>query len=142
MPKAIVTRLMPCARKVAKGFTLIELMITVVIIGVLAAIAIPSYSRYIVKSNRAVAQSEMMDIANREQQYLLANRAYGDATAIGYTLPGGLIGKYTATIAPVSATATAPPQFTVTFAPVAGGTQAGDGSLTLDQDGAKTGKWP
>lgn len=122
-----------------RGFTLIELMVTVVIIGVLAAIAIPSYSKYIVRSNRAAAQSEMMDIANREQQYLLANRSYGNAAAIGYTLPSSLSAKYTSAIVPIAGSTTTPPSFLITFTPI--GSQVGDGVLTLNSDGVKTGKW-
>ncbi len=52
------------------GFTFVELMITVAIIGILVAIALPSYRQYILRGNRAAAQAEMMDIANREQQFL------------------------------------------------------------------------
>jgi len=124
-----------------RGFTLIELLITVVIIGVLAAIAIPSYSSYVVRSNRATAQTQMMDIANRQQQYLLANRTYASALQLNYSLPSSLTGKYTATVVPTAATATTPPSFLITFTPVAGGSQRNDGELTLNQDGVKTGKW-
>jgi len=124
-----------------RGFTLIELMITVVIIGILASIAIPSYSNYIVRSNRAAAHTEMMDIANRQQQYLLANRSYATDGQLGYSVPSSLSGKYTATVVPTAATATTPPTFVITFTPVTGGSQAGDGALTLNQDGIKGGKW-
>src|SRR5512139_3544113 len=117
------------------GFTLIELMITVVIVAILAAIAIPAYQEYVKRGNRAAAESEMMDIANREQQYLLANRCYADLATIGYTLPGSLTSKYTPGIA-VGSCVNTMPTFTITFSPI--GAQASDGTLVLTSEGVKT----
>jgi len=65
-------------RNKIQGFTLIELMVTVAIVAILAAIAVPNYQQYVIRAKRAAAQSEMMVIANFEQQYLLANRTYAD----------------------------------------------------------------
>lgn len=123
------------------GFTLIELMIATAIVAILAAIAYPAYTRHIVKSNRTAAQAQMLDIASREQQFLLANRAYAAKAALetsGYALPSSLSGKYTYD---VTVGASAVPSFTVTFTGV--GRQESDGPLTLNSEGAKgpAGKW-
>ncbi len=120
-----------------KGFTLIELMIVVVIVGILASIALPSYQEYVRRSHRGAAQSEMMDIANREQQFLLANRAYADKATLegsGYALPSAVAARYDYAIA-VDNAAT-PPTFTITLTPK--GSQASDGTLVLTSAGVKT----
>ena len=127
-------------RRVA-GFTLIELIVVVAVIGVLAAIALPSYQSYVSKGRRAAAQAQMMDIANRQQQFLMANRAYADTTALaasGYTLPSDVSPYYSYA---VTVGSTNPPSFTITFTAI--GAQASDGALTLNSQGAKApaGKW-
>lgn len=119
-----------------RGFTLIELMIVVAIVGILSAIAYPSYTQYTIRANRAAAQSEMMAIANRQQQFLLTNRNYvdkGTLEASGYALPTDLANKYNYTIALGGG---AVPFFTLTFTPT--GTQASDGNLAVNSDGVKT----
>lgn len=67
-----------------KGFTLIEVMITVAIVGILAAIAYPSYIDYVTKSGRAEGVAAVMEVANLQEQYYLDNRTYAsDLTKLG-----------------------------------------------------------
>ncbi|VTU38517.1 Pilin [Variovorax sp. PBS-H4] len=117
------------------GFTLIELIITVAVVAILAAIALPSYQQYVIRSKRSAAQAQMMDIANRQQQYLLANRAYADKAALeagGYSLPPEVSSVYDYRITLGTGTA---PSFLVTFDPK--GSQRSDVTLTLNNEGLK-----
>ena len=126
----------PSHKRRTGGFTLIELMITVAIVAILAAVALPSYRQYVVRSKRSAAQAQMMDIANRQQQFLLANRSYADKTALtasGYALPAEVNSNYTYDIV---LTTTGVPGYTLTLTPIGG--QTGDGALTLNSDGVKT----
>lgn len=126
------------------GFTLIELVIVIVIVALLAAIALPSYTRYVVRGNRAAAQSYMMDLAQREQQFLLDNRSYADqATLFGVDpQPSNVATQYTVTVVPNNAAT--PPSFLITATPVAGQMQAreSDPVLKLDNTGKKQGTLP
>ena len=121
------------------GFTLIELMVVIAIVGILAAVGYPSYLQYVTKSNRTAAQQFMLKIANREEQYILDARAYTDITGLGLTAPAETTGKYTFTA--VANNAATPPSYVITA--TATGGQTSDGNLTLDSTGAKTpaAKW-
>lgn len=122
-------------RQGARGFSLIELMIVVVIVGVLAAIAIPGYQQYRVKANRADAQAFLMDIAQRQQQHLLDAREFaGTLAELNSSIPANVDRHYSITI---TVDAGPPPEFLITATPKAGGGQAADGNLTLDQSGNK-----
>jgi type IV pilus assembly protein PilE len=119
-----------------KGFTLIEIMVVLAIVAILAAIAYPSYLGHVRKARRADAQSFMMDMANREQQYLLDARTYavgsGAVSTLNMTPPDTVANFYTVSVAAGAAT----PSFVITATPQ--GQQAIDGALTLDNNGAKT----
>ena len=71
-------------RNRTRGFTLLEVMIVVVIVGVLAAIALPAYQSQVRKSNRSAAQQFMQDVALREQQIMMDQRGYVPVTDTAY----------------------------------------------------------
>jgi len=117
-----------------KGFTLIELLVVVVIISILAAIAVPTYRESVRKGNRRAAQSAMMDIVNRQQQYFIANRVYADDLGeLNYVLPPEVSRHYGAAVA---LDAGPPAGFTITFTP--SGFQTDDGAISVDSVGVKS----
>ena len=73
-------------KKHSSGFTLIELMIVVAVIGILAAIAYPSYQDSVRKAKRIDAQSSMMDIATKLQKYKIARFSFEKADGTFVTL--------------------------------------------------------
>ena len=121
-----------------RGFTLIEVMITVAIVAILASIALPSYSQYVVRTKRSATQSFMMNLANKQEQYLLDARSYSTSLSdLGYaTLPAEVANDYTVTITVGTA---ASPTFSIKADPK--GSQAtrdtACASLTLDQASTK-----
>jgi type IV pilus assembly protein PilE len=126
-----------------RGLTLVELLIVMVIVGILTAIAFPAYDNHLRKGRRAEAQTLMMDIATKEQQYLLDTRQY--AATIGIAVGGLNIATsgWTCAAACTNAhysiavtTSAAPPTFTITATPQ--GAQVSDGALTLDHQGNRT----
>jgi type IV pilus assembly protein PilE len=120
------------------GFSLIELMVVVVIVAILMRIAIPQYRSYLVRGNRSEAEAAMMEIAQRQQQYLLDSRAYATTitgTGLNYTVASGVTQYYTITMTVPTAI---PPSFTVTATPITGTIQATDSVLTINQAGTKT----
>ena len=120
-----------------RGFTLVEVMIVVAVVSILAAIAYPSYTRYVLRSKRNAVESYLMEVANLEQRYLLDARSYTAnlSTDLGTSVPSNLTSSYTVT-ATVTST---PPGFTLTATPI--GAQLADtdcDTITLDQANQKT----
>ena len=125
-------------RKV-RGFTIAEVVITVAIIGILMAIAIPSYQGQLRKGRRADAEAFLSDVANKQQQYILDARTYalgGTALDDLKATPSQSVSDwYNVTVTP--AAATVPPSFTVTATPISGKAQEVDGVLSIDEKGSK-----
>ena len=83
----------------ARGFTLIELMITIAVVAILAAIAYPSYSRFITKAARDEAKSTLQQIELLQEAWRRDNGVYGDATDLAAQLTAlGEADKYEYTI--------------------------------------------
>ena len=136
----------------ASGFTLIEVMITVAIVAILTTVALPSYSSYLVRVNRSAAEQFMLDAVNRQEQFLLDQRAYAAFTctttctgSLGVRPEASVAGHYT--FASVTTgndcvgNAVSGPSYVITATPI--GSQASDGNLCIDSRNNKspTAKW-
>lgn len=127
------------------GFTLIELMIVVVILGILVGIGLPSYQRSIIRSNRADAQSALLGFAQAMERRFSQNYSY-EAAAAGGNDTGAPDPTVFASQSPVDGgnpaynltiTAADDTGFTIRATPIAGGRQDGDGFLQLDSLGRR-----
>lgn len=132
-------------RRTARGFSLIELMVVVVIVSILAAVALPSYQNSVAKSRRTVAKTALLDLAARQEKYFSTMNQYTtDLTGTGSTglgipttaLKDGSNNLYTLSV--VVNNATNPPTFTATA--TATGSQSSDscGNFTVNNFGQQT----
>lgn len=125
--------------QVQRGFTLIELMIVVAIVGILFAFGFTSYRSYVVKSNRAAAESFMLSIANKQEQYMLDARSYTQTLGtggLGLTTPAGVARDYSISIAATNP-AGAPATYSITATPTAVQNDTQCGVIAFDQTAAK-----
>ena len=130
-----------------QGFTLIELMIVVAIIGVLAAIAYPSYQSYVIKTKRVDMMTEMQQIASRIESNKITYRRYdriplntifsNTVSGAGTTFPSSGTPIYNITISPVAGNNLGSDNWTLTATPISGTRMATDGTLTLNSTGQK-----
>ena len=115
-----------------RGFTLIELMIVVAVIGILATIAYPSYQDYVRKARRIDAQGVMLDIQLQQEKYRVNHVSYGSLTDLG-SFPSDY---YTFAISGNTASA-----YTITAPAKSGTSQASDTgctSMAVNQASART----
>ena len=133
--------------KLNSGFTLIELMITVAIVGILAAIAYPSYTQYVLRANRAEAQAVLTETAQFMERLFTTCGKYGGGTStaacpavvapLSTVSPKGATGsaiKYNISFSAGPTTTT----FTLQAAPTTGQSSDTCGTLTLTNTGGQT----
>ena len=116
------------------GFTLIELMIVVAIIGIVSAIAYPSYQGYVERGIRADTMTEMQNIASTIESRKLAQGRYSNdlLTGLGGDYPANKA-LYEVTFSPNLLTS----QWEISAKPKSGSRMVGDGTLTLNYQGLK-----
>lgn len=71
---------------IQKGFSLIELMVAMAVLGILAAVAVPAYTEYVGQGYRTEAMRELITVANLQEQYFIENKTYtADMTDLGFS---------------------------------------------------------
>ena len=131
-----------------RGFTLIELMIVVAIVAILAGIAYPAYTQFLQDGYRAQGQAFLLDVAQRQQNYLIVHRTYAlGLEELGFTDASGTLNlgaeledlnaQYDIVGLDMQVVETPPPSFNITISPRSGSMQEGDGSLCLANSGVR-----
>lgn len=117
------------------GFSLIELMIAIAVIGILGAIAFPSYQDYVRRGHRAETQQYMMNLAQLNQRYYMDNRSFTSTLSDLASPPSSVSKYYTVSIIVDNGP---PASFTIQAVPT--GSQSGEkcGTLSLNNANVKT----
>ncbi|MGO9931866.1 MAG: type IV pilin protein [Steroidobacteraceae bacterium] len=143
------------ARQNGSGFSLVELLVTMVILSIIVAIAVPNYMSFARQSRRTDAKNALLNLASMEERYFSINNVYTNVpTNLGYNAAAGVsfnvgsgyyqITTLTATAATAPTTAApagVPASYTITATPVPGGLQVGDTactSFTITSGGAQS----
>lgn len=139
----------PVLHRKQRGITLMELMIVVAIIAIISAIAYPSYTQYVINTKRATAVSELLQVADRQQQFFMDNKTYaGNLTNLGFAANPHVVADNGNSVAAADANAiyslalsnVTATTYTITATPLHG-QLSGDtecGSLALTQAGARS----
>lgn len=117
-----------------RGFTLIEVMIVVAIVAILSAIAVPSYTQYIIRGKITEATANLSDLRIKMEQYYQDNRMYGTSAACGVTppvsattaAPNATVKYFTLTCVSSNASGAGDQNYVIT---ATGGVTSGDGSM-------------
>ena len=121
----------PQHRRARRGFTLIELMITVAIVAILAAVALPSYQRHVVRTQRAAAAACLTEMAQFMERVYVSNLRYDQNNSVATALPAAdcrdrVSARYTIAIASVGQRT-----FSLTATPQGAQASADTGCATL-----------
>ena len=135
-------------QRIAHGFTLAEVLVTIALVAILSAVALPAYTSFIVRSNRSAAQQFMSTVASREEQAFLDLRSYVAVTATanfansptaanaGVNLPVSTEAANYYDFA-VTVAAGPPPSYLIAGIPIAGKRNATDHRLYLSSTGLR-----
>ncbi|WP_342807225.1 type IV pilin protein [Alteromonas sp. M12] len=134
-------------RNLNQGFTLIELMIVVAIIGIITSIAYPSYQGFLKTSNRGAAQSDLMALAAAMERHKASTYSYkGAAESAADTGKPAIFHDYSPSSEPaankkynltIESVSTSGNSYMITATPVSGTSQAADGNIYFYSDGRK-----
>ena len=123
-------------KRQSQGFTLIELVVAVAIIGILSTMAYRSYQKSIIRGNRSAAQGQLLQMAQAMERYYSTHDTYpGTASSVGFTQsPASGTAVYTLSIT----TATNTTNYTLQATPASTGLNKNDGGLRLTSQGVQT----